>query len=29
MADIPNELRPYFQEYDLQRLDRDQDADLI
>ena len=29
IADIPSGLWPHFQEYDAQRLDRDQDADLI
>lgn len=28
-ASIPSGLWPHFQEYDRQRLDRDQDADLI
>ena len=29
MTHIPSELRPHFQEYDLQSLDLDRDADLI
>ena len=29
MTHIPSGLRPHFQEYDLQSLDLDRDADLI